>query len=383
MLYVELGQIVMYLKVLLTTKVLTAVALHARIPVQMEQSFTITKNNHKHFHFNGHVGYTSYTNYSNYSNYSQKRGYSTVPDRSQSKNVYCANCGVEGHIYKHCDQPITSFGILAYKLVDNDQSTTYRNQELQDLVESIPNTQPLEITMPWKRRFVLKDERKLLVQFLLVQRKDTMSFVSFLRGKYDDEEPAKTDLLTVYFSEMTPCERQKLGTQEFKELWDNNWVNHESRYYHEEHERAKKKFESVDIAKMLNMTRSKYAFQEFGIPKGRRNMKESNLDCAKREFEEETGYAQDSYTILNYKPFSEEYTGTNNVNYRHVYYIAVMKEDIKVPVVDENNTSQIGEIKQVGFFTYQECMSLFRDYDRVKREVITQVYEDIVRAYLG
>ena len=38
-----------------------------------------------------------------------------------------------------------------------------------------------------------------------------------------------------------------------------------------------------------------YESPEWGFPKGRRNMHESDLDCAKREFEEETGIDESFY----------------------------------------------------------------------------------------
>ena len=35
------------------------------------------------------------------------------------KNIQCANCGDTGHIVKDCKKPITSFGIIAFKIVKN------------------------------------------------------------------------------------------------------------------------------------------------------------------------------------------------------------------------------------------------------------------------
>ena len=57
---------------------------------------------------------------------------------------------------------------------------------------------------------------------------------------------------------------------------------------------------------------------EWGFPKGRRNYKEKDLECALREFEEETGIQKSSLTIIkNLNPFEEIFTGSNLKSYKH------------------------------------------------------------------
>ena len=31
------------------------------------------------------------------------------------KKVYCSNCGKQGHLYKQCQDAVTSYGIILYK----------------------------------------------------------------------------------------------------------------------------------------------------------------------------------------------------------------------------------------------------------------------------
>jgi hypothetical protein len=51
---------------------------------------------------------------------------------------------------------------------------------------------------------------------------------------------------------------------------------------------------------------------EWGFPKGRRNFQETDLNCAIREFEEETGFKRDTMTLIqNVLPFEEIFTGSN------------------------------------------------------------------------
>jgi 8-oxo-dGTP pyrophosphatase MutT (NUDIX family) len=109
-------------------------------------------------------------------------------------------------------------------------------------------------------------------------------------------------------------------------------------------------------------------------------MKEQNIACAEREFFEETGYCKKNYKFIkNYPIICEEFTGTNGIKYKHIYYLVKMKDNILPPKIDKNNIVQIGEVRNVGWFTYEECMFLIRPYDKAKKDVITKVNEDIIK----
>ena len=60
-----------------------------------------------------------------------------------TKKYLCNNCGNYGHLFYNCKKPITSIGIICF-------------------------------------RYNLENK----IEFLLVQRKDTLGYVDFLRGKY-------------------------------------------------------------------------------------------------------------------------------------------------------------------------------------------------------
>jgi 8-oxo-dGTP pyrophosphatase MutT (NUDIX family) len=114
-----------------------------------------------------------------------------------------------------------------------------------------------------------------------------------------------------------------------------------------------------------------YNYPEWGFPKGRKQRGENDLDCAKREFFEETGYVQQDIKILNnVKPIVENMIGTNGVSYRFIYYLA---EDISlnVPIISDKNNNEIGDI---GFFTYDETLQLFREYHIEKRNITKNIF---------
>ena len=78
--------------------------------------------------------------------------------------IYCGNCGKMGHIYKKCLLPIISLGVILIKRKKGEEN-----------------------------------------QFIMVQRKDTIGFVEFMRGKYKLED---LNYLRNLFKIMSRSERQ-------------------------------------------------------------------------------------------------------------------------------------------------------------------------------
>jgi len=290
---------------------------------------------------------------------------SEVDPKRKYRNVYCVNCGEKGHVVRSCNGPITSFGIIAFKIVYNKRDEMYdKNVDLAKIVESSRSNE--NDTYP-------------KIKFLMIQRKDTMGYIDLVRGKYpDDNEDMKSKLLHIYLEEMTNSEKRNLLTLSFDEIWDKLWINHESKTYKNEYVQAKSKYERLDLQKLVAASKTLYEYSELGFAKGRRSLKESNITCAEREFFEETGYTKDSYDFIkNYNTIQEEFTGTNGIRYRHVYYLVKMKDDVAPPKVDHTNIIQTGEVKNIGWFTYDECINLIRPYDLAKKNVIRKVHYDI------
>lgn len=284
--------------------------------------------------------------------------------RNKLNNVFCVNCNENGHIIKECKGPITSFGIIAFKIV-NDANEEYgdKNEYLTRLLAE------RRLNFNYTKMIYPK------IKFLMIQRKDTMGYIDFLRGKYK----SITDIQT-FIDEMTQDEKYSLLNDTFENNWRRLWKNHKSRLFLNEYEKAKLKFYSLDnLQELIEKSKTNYNFQEFSFPKGRKNMKENNLSCAEREFYEETGYKRNQYEFLyNYPTIHEDFVGTNGVRYRHVYYIVKMKKSSPPPFIDLNNILQIGEVRNIGWFSFDECMNLIRPYDKAKKGVIRKVFSDII-----
>ena len=41
----------------------------------------------------------------------------------------CRNCGYDGHLYKECPHPITSFGIICYRIKNNNLNNKNHEKE--------------------------------------------------------------------------------------------------------------------------------------------------------------------------------------------------------------------------------------------------------------
>jgi 8-oxo-dGTP pyrophosphatase MutT (NUDIX family) len=255
-----------------------------------------------------------------------------------TKSIYCGNCGKFGHTYRHCSEPITSIGIILYKIYDSK------------------------------------------LKYLFIQRRDTLGYVEFMRGKYNLEN---LEYIKNTFKIMTPNERDRIINNDFDTLWNILWMNKHTKQYHNEYENSKIKFnklkdginiknKTIKLKEITNETPIIYNEPEWGFPKGRRNPHESNIDCAIREFEEETGIKKINYNILNIKPINEIFLGTNNIRYKHIYYIAETTRDI-LPIIDLDNDIQTSEISNIKWFDYDTGFNKIRDYNIEKKKSLTEI----------
>jgi 8-oxo-dGTP pyrophosphatase MutT (NUDIX family) len=115
---------------------------------------------------------------------------------------------------------------------------------------------------------------------------------------------------------------------------------------------------------------SNWDTQEFCIPKGRRNSRETPYNCSIREFTEETGYKDDEFTMFDENTqIQETFLGSNGIYYKHVYYLAYITTP-RVPVVNPDNISQAGEVESLHWFNFKEAVNSFRLYEYTKRAVL-------------
>jgi 8-oxo-dGTP pyrophosphatase MutT (NUDIX family) len=182
---------------------------------------------------------------------------------------------------------------------------------------------------------------------------------------------------------MSNDERMNVLTYDFDTLLDKFIINKNYRHYRHEYIEAKDKFNKLltsgKFKELIGSSQYHWTEPEWGFPKGRRQLKENDSECACREFEEETGFIENDYLLLhNVKPLEESFIGSNKIRYKHSYFLAKSCSQ-KLPEINKQNKNQIAEIGAIGWFSFQDALRKIRPYQREKINVLKKAYS-IIRA---
>jgi 8-oxo-dGTP pyrophosphatase MutT (NUDIX family) len=257
-------------------------------------------------------------------------------------DIYCNNCGKNGHQFYQCKIPITSFGVVAFRV--NPENEKY--------------------------------------EFLMIRRKDTLGYIDFMRGKYTLHN---SHYIMNMMKQMTTDEKTRLRTSNFTELWRNLWGDEAvSNQYKSEENTSREKYNALKAGITIkselhtldtlldeSMKYHQWPEPEWGFPKGRRNMQEKDFECAIREFSEETGYNHNILkNIHNIIPFEENFSGSNYKSYKHKYYLMnISYLDSLHPTTFENT-----EVSDIGWKSIEECISCIRPYNLEKMQMISKIH---------
>jgi 8-oxo-dGTP pyrophosphatase MutT (NUDIX family) len=241
-----------------------------------------------------------------------------------------------GHEYATCKLPIISYGIILFR--------------------------------------VLKDKEP---EYLMVRRRNSFGFTDLMRGKFSFSNCSQIQLL---INEMSSNERHILQTNEYCNAWKTMWDEINSNSYDvnvaRKVETLKTGFidgdgNNIALDTFIQKSDTNWTETEWEFPKGRRNSQEKDLQCALREFEEETGISRNKITLIsNMMPFEETFFGTNYKCYKHKYYLATLTnpdEDISL----ENYQTQ--EVSKLEWKTLTKCLEDIRPYNIEKQKLITAV----------
>ena len=257
-----------------------------------------------------------------------------------TKQMYCNNCGGSGHMFRSCKDPIISCGILL----------------LRGIYE--PLCEPVDPTE---------------VSVLMLRRKASMAFMEFVRGKYDFGD---ADYVKMLLSNMTALEHQLISEKNFEKLWRKLWGNGRE-LDSEEYRCAHSKFESMPIHELLQETPAKFKDPEWGFPKGRRMRGETDVDCAVREFFEETNIETSAYKVFPNINFSETFVGTNGVSYRHTYFVALLKDSRQFTLDGRLTAVQRREVSAVEWKTLKECRNITRPHYSERKKMISELEKKV------
>jgi len=296
--------------------------------------------------------------------------YSAPMLRPNTTIIHCSNCNKLGHYFRECKEPITSYGIIAFRVKQPSSSiepAVLNGIAKPDTINGLDDKQ---------------------IEFLMIQRKDTLGYVEFMRGKYSVGNP---DYIQSLFNQMTHNELERLEKYDFETLWNSLWNNQISRTYKQEYDNAFAKYTVLKdgLEEALGKTLDYYITHankewitpEWGFPKGRRGNRESEITCAIREFSEETGLDESQCILVkNLLPIEENFLGGNRVQYRHRYYLAYCKQSTEVQI-DSTNTIMNREIGDIGWYNYESAMELIRPYNIEKRQILS-VANEILSNYV-
>ena len=251
------------------------------------------------------------------------------------KTIYCNNCGKQGHQFQECKMPITSIGIIMFRYNKNNE-----------------------------------------LEYLLIRRKDTFGFVDFIRCKYPIYNE---DYLLNIIDEMTLKEKEIIrrcidSTNHDALLNENSEPEYNYIFNQVLKSNYIRNIQSNDnlkqqIITLMENSNTAWEEAEWGFPKGRRSNSEKDIDCALREFEEETGIPKSKLRIIdNIIPYDEIFIGSNYKSYKHKYYLAHMNS------YDECvDTYQKSEVSKMQWMTYREAMDSIRGYNLEKKNILSNI----------
>ena len=250
--------------------------------------------------------------------------------QQQQPVMYCNNCGGKGHLFRTCKDPVLSCGIL---LIDKPSLPVQSSQ----------------------------------TRILMIRRKDSMSFAEFMRGKYDTDN---IDYVSTLVKNMTLKEQASVASDTFETLWRQMWGDDRMT---SDYVQSKEKFNTLDRVSIMRNNISDYTEPEWGFPKGRRMRGESDLSCAIREFDEETNIPREAFVVLKNMVLTETFMGLNNVQYKHVYFVALTKHPEMINLTQKLTPIQRREISGIGWKTFEEAEALVRPHHVERKHMLEQL----------
>lgn len=258
----------------------------------------------------------------------------------------CKNCFKNGHCLFQCKKPINSYGVILY------------NNFPQKL------TEPQSISSSY------------ITKYLMIRRKHTLGFICIITGKYPNGNHSQ---LQDCIDRMTIYEKSRIVENSFDSNWEYLWAGHLNVVFSNK-AFAQSKYESHAslILSMVSASSTSWIEPEWEFPKGRMIHMETELDCAMREFEEETNISRCNIRVItNVKPFNEIYLSCNNKVYKNTYYIANLSSDVSTINLLQ---FQEEEVSKMEWKDVNECLENIRPYNKEKKELIKSI-DDMLKEY--
>jgi len=218
------------------------------------------------------------------------------------------------------------------------------------------------------------------MKFMMVCRKDTYGYVDFLRGKMDFNNHSAVQSIV---DEMTVCEKEIIcgitSVRDVCELRKRMWGDFKIQFRKEESDACTNIMRFITsnpgiLRSMVDASSTHWLDPEWGFPKGKREHHESDIRCALREFEEETGISRNTIDVIrNIKPVEEIYIGTDTRPYKHKYFLSVIDGEnaARMPLTQ----FQKSEISKIAWMSPTQAIEMIRPDNQKKKDVVVQIQE--------
>jgi len=201
-----------------------------------------------------------------------------------------------------------------------------------------------------------------------------MSFAEFMRGKYD---PTDSEYVGRLVGNMTLSEQRLLTETSIDDIWKSLWGDDHS---NGDLAASKARFDQLDWPTLVASHPSVYEEPEWGFPKGRRIRGESDVECAIREFGEETNIPREAYLVLKNIRLEETFEGLNGITYRHIYFVALVQHPEMVDLAQRFTPMQRREISGIAWKSFDECSALVRPH-HVQRGAMLDELRSVVTTF--
>lgn len=208
--------------------------------------------------------------------------------------------------------------------------------------------------------------------YMLSQRRDTISYSEFVRNHLKTHEDIVKHISLMSNDERNRC-LYTYRHKNFKDLWDDLWINHNTGVYRNSDGCEDAFYKNMSEYYNLFFIECKCKENPWAFPKGRRNSNETDIECALREFEEETTISKHKLEIKRINPLEDFYIGTDGRSYRTVYYLAKIE---RRPYIIYKSSQYIrktyvsDEVSQIMWGSLDNCLYKL---DENKRKILKTV----------
>jgi 8-oxo-dGTP pyrophosphatase MutT (NUDIX family) len=201
----------------------------------------------------------------------------------------------------------------------------------------------------------------------MIRRKDSMSYAEFMRGKY---EVTDQDYISVLIKNMTLKEQAGLCCEPFEVLWKQLWGDDRTSA---DFAPSRIRFNQLNRVQLMRDNLSTYVEPEWGFPKGRRMRGETDIACAVREFGEETNIPREAFVVLKNIVLEETFTGLNSVQYKHLYFVAMLTDPNAIDLTQRFTPMQRREISGIAWKSLDEAEELIRPHHVERAGMLVQL----------